>query len=87
MESIILIIWNIIVFATYGLDKYNAINGKRRISEKSLLAMAFFMGGAGAFLGMQILRHKTRHLKFVICVPLAMLLNIAVIYFFGRVSV
>ena len=87
MESIIMIIWNIIVFATYGLDKYNAINGKRRISEKSLLAMAFFMGGVGAFLGMQVLRHKTRHLKFIICVPLAMLLNIAVIYFFGRVSV
>ncbi len=84
MEKIILLIWNLIVFATYGLDKYNAINGKRRISERNLLSMAFCMGGFGAFLGMQILRHKTRHLKFVICVPLAMLLNIAVIYLLRR---
>lgn len=87
MEKIIFLVWNIIVFATYGLDKYNAINGKRRISERNLLSMAFCMGGVGAFLGMQILRHKTRHLKFTICVPLAMILNFVIIYFVGRVSV
>ena len=37
------------------------------------------MGGTGALLGMGVFRHKTRHWKFKICVPLAVLLNAAVI--------
>ena len=86
MEYIILF-WNIIVFAIYGLDKWSAIKGGFRISEKTLLITAFFMGGFGAFLGMQIFRHKTKHLNFLICVPLAMLLNLVIIYFYKRMLV
>lgn len=77
----IFIIWNIVVFALYGIDKFRAINGKWRISEKTLLISAFLMGGVGAFLGMQCFRHKTRHTIFVFGVPIAILLNFAVIYF------
>lgn len=85
MENImILAIWNAFVFITYGVDKYNSMNGKRRISEANLLSMAFFFGGFGAFLGMLVLRHKTKHLNFIILVPLAILFNLAVIYLFRR---
>ena len=83
----ILIVWNIIVFALYGIDKYNAIHKKWRISEKTLLLTAFFMGGVGAFLGMQFFRHKTKHLKFTVGVPIMMLVNLGVIYLFGKVNV
>ena len=75
---IILIVWNIIVFAMYGLDKQKAKRNSRRISEKTLILSAVFMGGTGALLGMQIFRHKTRHIKFKIGVPLLLILNIAV---------
>lgn len=84
MENVILLVWNIVVFLIYGIDKRSAIKGKWRISEKNLLILAFFMGGFGAFLGMQIFRHKTMHIKFKICVPLAMIVNIAIICIMRR---
>ena len=76
---IVLIIWNIIVFAMYGLDKQKAKQKKRRISEATLSLSAALMGGIGALLGMRAFRHKTKHLKFKIGVPLLLILNIAVV--------
>ena len=81
--SIILAAWNLIVFAIYGIDKYKAKRNRQRISESSLLLSAALMGGVGAFIGMSVFRHKTKHWKFKIGVPLLILLNVAavVIYF------
>ncbi|MCR4719479.1 MAG: DUF1294 domain-containing protein [Firmicutes bacterium] len=84
MEYVILIIWNIFVFAVYGIDKFNAINGRWRISEKTLLMLAFLMGGLGAYFGMQFFRHKTKHIKFTLLVPFAILVNVTAVYFIGR---
>ena len=78
--AIALAAWNLIVFCVYGLDKYKAKKDKWRIPEKTLLLLAFFFGGLGAFLGMRVFRHKTKHRLFTIGVPLCLLLNIAVLY-------
>ncbi|MBR0139398.1 MAG: DUF1294 domain-containing protein [Firmicutes bacterium] len=75
----VLAAWNLIVFAAYGIDKRKAKKGSWRTPEKTLLAMAFFMGGAGALLGMKVFRHKTRHARFQILVPLFFVLNIALL--------
>ncbi|MEG0899083.1 MAG: DUF1294 domain-containing protein [Oscillospiraceae bacterium] len=75
----ILIIWNILVFSIYGIDKYKAQKGKWRISESTLIISAFLMGGLGAIFGMRIFHHKTKHLKFKILVPMALIINTAVI--------
>ena len=72
----ILFAWNIIVFAIYGIDKRKAKRGSWRISEKTLILSALFFGGTGALLGMFAFRHKTKHLKFNIGVPLLLILNI-----------
>ena len=72
------IIWNIIVFAIYGIDKNNARKNKRRVPEKTLIGMAFFGGGIGAFLGMRIFQHKTRVLKFKILIPLLVFITLVV---------
>ena len=72
--------WNLIVFCVYGLDKYKAQQDKRRIPEKTLLLLAFLMGGLGAFLGMRVFRHKTKHSLFVIGVPICLLINLAALY-------
>lgn len=72
---IIYVTYNVIVLFTYGYDKYLAKKEKWRISEKRLMGMAFFFGGPGAFLGMQLFRHKTKHLQFEILVPLFMILQ------------
>jgi len=75
----IVAVWNIITFAFYAADKRKAEKKQWRISEATLIGIAFVMGGLGAFLGMRILRHKTQHIKFKVLVPLALLINIAVI--------
>ena len=77
----VLVIWNIIVFALYAIDKRRAAKNKWRISEATLLTCAFLMGGIGAFLGMRMLRHKTQHWQFKLLVPLAVIINIAIIVF------
>jgi len=75
---VILAIWNIIVFAMYGIDKQKAKHRKWRISEETLLFSAALMGGTGALLGMRIFRHKVNHMKFKIGVPLLLFLNIII---------
>lgn len=71
-------------FILYGLDKLKARHGKWRISEKTLLLSALLMGGPGALLGMQLFRHKTRHLRFQILVPVFCVINIAIIIIAAR---
>lgn len=73
---------NIIVFVLYGIDKEKAIKHKWRIPEKTLLGSAFLGGGLGAFLGMKIFHHKTKHMLFQILVPVAMVLHIIIIFLF-----
>lgn len=72
---IIYCVHNLLTFAAYGYDKYCAKTGKWRLTEKRLMALAFYFGGAGAFLGMQIFRHKTKHLQFQILVPAFMVIQ------------
>lgn len=74
-------VWNIVTFFMFGFDKRNAIKKRWRISEKALITCAFLMGGAGSLLGMGVFRHKTRHVKFRVLIPLAAALNIAVIWY------
>ena len=82
MEIIIYTAWNFIVFLLYGIDKLKAIKQTWRIKEATLILAAFFMGGVGAFFGMSVFRHKTKHLKFKILVPLAIIINIAIIFLY-----
>ena len=72
---ILFIVWNLIVFFVYGADKRKARKDKWRVSEKTLILLALFFGGTGAFIGMRTFRHKTLHKKFTIGVPLLMILN------------
>ena len=80
MEYEILLIWNILVFSVYGIDKFNSMDNKWRVSEKNLIAMAFALGGIGALLGMAIFRHKTKRRKFRIWIPVAIVLNAVTVY-------
>ena len=73
---------NIITFGLYGLDKYRAMNNMWRIPGKTLLGAAAIGGAYGAYLGMRIFHHKTKHLKFQIGVPIMMLVWI---YFVTKV--
>ncbi len=68
---------NLLAFVLYGVDKLKAKKGAWRIPEATLLLVAFLGGSLGALLGMEIFRHKTKHAKFRILVPLFLILHIA----------
>lgn len=67
---------NILTFILYGMDKRKARRHEWRISERTLLTFAFLGGGIGAYLGMVIFRHKTKHRSFRFLVPLAILIHL-----------
>lgn len=71
-----LVIINIISFTMYGIDKVKARFNKWRIPENTLLVVSFIGGSLGSILGMEIFRHKTKHLKFKILNPLFLILHI-----------
>lgn len=58
------VIFGIVTFILYGIDKRFAIQEHRRISEKCLLCCSFFSGGLGALLGQKVFHHKTRKKRF-----------------------
>lgn len=64
-----IIFMSILGFILMGIDKRRAMNKAWRISEKTLLMIAFLGGGIGSFLGMYAFRHKTRHRAFVVMLP------------------
>lgn len=82
-----LIAWNLIVMFLYGEDKLKARHQKWRTSEAALLWSAFLMGGAGAIFGMILFNHKTSKMKFRLLVPLAVLINSAVIFAVVRFNI
>lgn len=74
---------NAITFLVYGYDKYLAKNNKWRISENSLLLLAFLCGSIGAILAMLIFKHKTAKKSFYIPVTLILLIQIGLVWYFG----
>lgn len=79
--GIYLIFINVVAFCFYGIDKRKAKKGAWRISEATLILLAFIGGSLGALLGMLVFRHKTKHPKFYILVPLFLILHIALAVF------
>lgn len=72
-----LVVMNAVAFAMYGIDKRRAVKDKWRIPEKTLLLAALIGGSVGAFFGMRVFRHKTKHWQFIIGVPACLLLHVA----------
>ena len=72
-----LLLINLFAFVLYGIDKAKAKRGAWRIPEATLLLVAFLGGSFGALLGMEVFRHKTRHWKFRILVPVFLAVHVA----------
>lgn len=81
----LLLALNIVTFIVYGIDKLKARKGWWRIPESTLLALAALGGSIGAWLGMLAWRHKTKHWKFRICVPLFLILHVVLGFYLYRV--
>ncbi|MBQ1326683.1 MAG: DUF1294 domain-containing protein [Eubacterium sp.] len=77
--NLFLVIWNTVVFVVYFADKIKAVHKKWRIPERSLLMLAFCFGGLGAFMGMILARHKINKKKFMILVPLFIIIQTTIL--------
>ena len=73
-----LVIINAMGFLIMLADKKKAQRGRWRIPERTLMAVAILGGSIGSLLGMKLFRHKTKHLKFTIGIPLILALQIVV---------
>ncbi len=66
---------NLLAFICFGVDKQKAKTHQWRISENTLLGIAVCGGSLGAICGMRLFRHKTKHLKFTIGLPIILLVQ------------
>ena len=80
--AIYLIGINVLTFLIFGADKWKAKRDKWRIPEDTLIWFAIVGGSVGALLGMYLFRHKTKHRKFQIGIPVILLVQAALLYFF-----
>ena len=68
---------NAVAFIVYGIDKYKAKKARWRIPEATLLLLAVLGGSIGAWMGMKVWHHKTKHKKFKYGIPAILLIQIA----------
>lgn len=81
---IYLYIVNAAGFLLMLLDKLKAKKNLWRIPEATLFTVAAIGGSLGCILGMYTVRHKTKHPKFTIGMPVILAIQImAVIVIFG----
>lgn len=74
---------NFLGFIIMHIDKSKAIHKEWRVSEKTLIGISLIGGSIGMLLGMNVFRHKTKHIKFTFGVPAILILQIGIaIYFF-----
>ncbi len=79
----VLLIANVVSFALMAHDKKCAKEGKWRVPERTLFLATALFGGLGGVLGMQLLRHKTKHWYFQVFFPLMLVIQVALLVWGG----
>lgn len=74
-----LIIVNAAAFLLMLADKLKAKRGAWRIPEATLMGIAAIGGSIGALTGMYLFRHKTKHIKFTLGIPVILIGQIALV--------
>lgn len=60
-------------------DKNAARKGAWRVPEATLMGIGFIGGALPMLITMKLIRHKTRHIKFMVGLPLEIILHVAII--------
>ena len=79
-----ILIWNLLVFMIYGIDKSKAKRSAWRIPEKYLLSFAFILGGFGAWFAGIVFHHKTRKWYFKTVWFLGIVTTLVILYLIWR---
>lgn len=75
----VLVVTNLIAFFLMWKDKNAAKKGNWRVKEKTLFIATGCFGGLGGVLGMQLLRHKTKHWYFAVFFPVMLVVQIVLL--------
>jgi len=67
------------IFAMYS-DKKKSRKGGWRTPENTLFTIAAAFGALGILLGMRLFRHKTKHNKFVIGIPVILVVQLFIFF-------
>lgn len=81
MEKILLVylfIISIVIVILTAYDKVAAKKRRFRISEATLMLCGVFGGAVAEFVTMLLIRHKTRHIKFMLGLPLIITAHVAI---------
>lgn len=74
-----LLIVNALGFILMLVDKIKARKNLWRIPEVTLFLMAAIGGSIGSILGMYTFRHKTKHVSFLLGMPLILAVQIVIV--------
>ncbi len=80
--ALYLLIINAAGFLVMTIDKLYAKKNMWRIPERTLMGVAAIGGSIGVLLAMYTVRHKTKHMKFVIGVPAILAAQTGLILYF-----
>ncbi len=75
---------NLFGFAEMYLDKKKSIKKQWRTPEARFFLIAAALGGPGVLLGMYTFRHKTKHVKFTLGIPLIVVIQAILWFYFIR---
>lgn len=76
---------NLVALLLCAIDKVCARKNEWRVPEATLLLSAVLGGSGGLLLGMMLFRHKTKHKRFRIGVPLILLVQVSLVYFLRNI--
>ncbi len=72
---------NFIGFSIMLVDKKRAIHKEWRVPEKTLIGISIIGGSVGMILGMFTFRHKTKHLKFLLGIPVIIIIQFYIVIY------
>lgn len=79
-----LIIINLFGFAEMYIDKKRSIKKQWRTPEAKFFFIALVLGSPGVLIGMYTFRHKTKHIKFTFGIPLIIIIQVGLWFYFSR---
>ncbi len=80
-----LILINIASAVITVYDKRCALKKRWRVRESTLLLLSALGGSVAMYLTMHAIRHKTRHIKFMLGIPIILILQLVAVYFIWRI--
>jgi len=82
---IYLLIISIIAIIITIYDKLCAIGKRWRVKENTLLFISALGGSVAMYVTMLIIRHKTRHIKFMLGIPIIIIIQLLIVFLVWRV--